>query len=119
MRLAACIGLLLTTTACTGRSDLNYRNCLRLRVGMTRGEVFATMGPPDETMSFVEGKSPEHLRGRTAYEWGNPASMAAPNHVSVIDATEKTASIRCANVELSAETESPVARPAGTSSSKR
>lgn len=87
---------------CGRRLEANYKHCLKLRVGMTREDMRKVMGPPDETIPFVEGKSLEHLRGRTAYEWSNPASMPGPDHVSVEDATGKIASIRCSNVDISA-----------------
>lgn len=86
---------ILFAAGCSQQPALNYRHCLKLRVGMTREQVLAAMGPPDETAPYVEGRSLPHLKGRTAYEWGNPASMSAPNRVSFDDASEKAESIRC------------------------
>jgi hypothetical protein len=76
---------------------LNYRHCLKLRIGMTREQVFKAMGPPEDTFPYVEGKSLPHLKGRTAYEWSTPASMPAPNRVSIDDASGKAESIRCSD----------------------
>lgn len=67
---------------------------------MTQKELFEIMGPADEIIPFVEGKSLEHRRGFTAYEWANPASMPGPNHISVNDQSQKVTSIRCSNVSL-------------------
>lgn len=86
---------LLVFAGCSRKAALNYRNCLKLRIGMTQEQVFAAMGQPDESFPYVEGKSLPHLQGRTAHEWGNPASMAAPNRVSFDDASGKAESIRC------------------------
>ena len=94
MRRALLAGLLLCA-GCSRKPALNYRHCLKLRVGMTREQVFAAMGPPEESFPYVEGKSLPHLKGRTAYEWGTPASMPAPNRVSFDDASGKAESIRC------------------------
>lgn len=99
-RRAALAVLLFALTACSRKAALNYRHCLRLRVGMSREDMLKIMGDPEETLPFVEGKSLEHLRGRTAYEWSNPATMPGPDHVSVVDATGKVASIRCSNAEI-------------------
>jgi TPR repeat protein len=60
------------------------------------------MGPPEETIPYVEGKSLDYLKGRTAYEWSNPASMPGGDHVSVDDASGKIESIRCSNSEITA-----------------
>jgi hypothetical protein len=94
MRSALLVALLLAA-ACSRKTAQNYRQCLKLRIGMTREQVVAAMGPPEETFPYVEGKSLPHLAGRTAYEWGNPASMPAPNRVSFDDASGKAESIRC------------------------
>lgn len=94
MRRALLVGLLLAA-ACSRKAAQNYRNCLKLRIGMTREQVLAAMGPPNETIPYVEGKSLPHLAGRTAYEWGNPASMPAPNRVSIDEASGTAESIRC------------------------
>ena len=93
---------LFLASGCGRKLAINYKHCLSLRVGMTRDDLFKTMGPPEETLPFVEGKSLDYLRGRTAYEWPNPGSMPGPNHASVDDATGKIASIRCSNSEISA-----------------
>jgi len=85
----------LGASACSRQQTLNYRHCLKLRIGMTREQVFAAMGPPDETFPYVEGKTLPHLKGRTSYEWSTPASMPAANVVSVDEATGKASSIRC------------------------
>jgi len=92
----------LLAAACGRKLALNYKHCLKLRVGMAREDMLKIMGPPEETIPFVEGKSLDYLRGRTAYEWPNPASMPGPDHVSVEDATGRVASIRCSNAEISA-----------------
>lgn len=94
MTRALLVGLLLAA-ACSRKTAQNYRHCLKLRIGMTREQVIASMGPPDETIPYVEGKSLPHLAGRTAYEWGNPASMPAPNRVSIDEASGTAESIRC------------------------
>jgi hypothetical protein len=69
---------------------------------MTREALFQVMGPPEETIAYVEGKSLDYLKGRTAYEWSNPPSMPGPDHVSVDDASGKIESIRCSNSEITA-----------------
>ena len=89
------LACLLFAAACSKQPALNYRHCLKLRVGMTREQIFAVMGPPDETFPFIEGKSLPHMKGRTAYEWSTPAAMSAPNRVSIDDASQKSESIRC------------------------
>lgn len=95
MKRRALLVLLLLAAACSRKAAQNYRHCLKLRIGMTREQVVAAMGPPEETFPYVEGKSLPHLAGRTAYEWGNPASMPAPNRVSFDDASGTAESIRC------------------------
>ena len=50
----------------------------------------------------MEGKSLPHLKGRTAYEWSNPATMPGPDHVSYSEETGKIESIRCSNSEINA-----------------
>ena len=92
----------LVAAGCSRQPSLNYRHCLKLRIGMTREQVFATMGPAEETFPYVEGKSLPHLKGRTAYEWSTPASMPAPNRVSFDDASEKAESIRCSDAVVTA-----------------
>lgn len=89
------LAALLLVAGCSRQPALNYRHCLKLRIGMTREQVLAVMGPPEETFPYVEGKSLPHLLGRTAYEWSNPASMPAPSRVSFDDASGKAESIRC------------------------
>lgn len=89
------LAALLLAAGCSKKAALNYRHCLKLRIGMTQEQVFAAMGPPEESFPYVEGKSLPHLKGRTAHEWSNPASMPAPNRVSFDDASGKAESIRC------------------------
>jgi hypothetical protein len=93
---------LLFAGGCSRQPALNYRHCLKLRIGMTREQVFAAMGQPEESFPYVEGKSLPHLKGRTAYEWSTPASMPAPNRVSFDDASGKAASIRCGDAVVTA-----------------
>lgn len=69
---------------------------------MTTAQLFAAMGPAEETFPYVEGKSLPHLKGRTAHEWRNPASMPAPNRVSVDDASGQVESIRCGDSVVTA-----------------
>ena len=102
MRRAALAVLVLAAAACSKKSADNYRHCLTLRLGMTQEELLKVMGPPDETIPYIEGKSLPHLKGRTAYEWINPATMPGPNHVSVEEANGKVASVRCSDVVVSA-----------------
>lgn len=94
--------LALAAAACSRRAAQNYQHCLKLRVGMTKAEMAAIMGAPETTIPFVEGKSLDYLKGRTAYEWSNPSDVLAPDHVSVTDATGLVQSIRCGQVEISA-----------------
>lgn len=94
--------MILSAAACSKKTAANYPHCLKLRLGMTKEELMKVMGPPDETMPYVEGKSLPHLQGRTAYEWANPASMPGPNHVSVVDETGKVTSVRCSDSVISA-----------------
>ena len=101
IRRAILAGLLLAA-GCSRQSTLNYRHCLKLRIGMTREQIFTVMGPPEETFPYIEGKSLPHLKGRTAYEWGTPASMPAPNRVSFDDASGKAESIRCGDSVITA-----------------
>ncbi|MBI2387245.1 MAG: hypothetical protein HYV14_14730 [Elusimicrobia bacterium] len=102
MKRALLAGLILAAAGCSRQAAQNYRRCLKLRVGMTREQVFAAMGQPEETFPYVEGKSLPHLKGRTAYEWSTPASMPAPNRVSFEDATGKAESIRCGDAVITA-----------------
>lgn len=103
MRFALALLLAASAAGCSRKAAGSYKNCLKLRLGMTQEQLFAQMGEPDETIPFVEGKSLEHLRGRTAYEWANPASMPGPNYVSVSDASRKVESVRCSDVVITAE----------------
>lgn len=91
---------LLFTAACSRQQALNYRHCLKLRIGMTREQVFAAMGPPEETYPYIEGKSLPHLKDHTAYEWSTPASMPAGNRVSFNDTTAMAESIRCGDAVI-------------------
>lgn len=102
MKRALLAVLLLAATGCSRQAAQNYRRCLKLRIGMTREQVFAAMGRPEETIPYVEGKSLPHLKGRTAYEWSTPASMPAANRVSIDDATGKAESIRCGDAVITA-----------------
>lgn len=95
MRKPLLLAGLLLAAGCSRQAALNYRHCLKLRIGMTREQVFAAMGTPEETFPYVDGKSLPHLKGRTAYEWSNPASMPAPSRVSFDDASGLAESIRC------------------------
>lgn len=101
-RLALLAVFALAAAGCSRQAAQNYRRCLKLRIGMTREQVFAAMGQPEETFPYVEGKSLPHLKGRTAYEWSTPASMPAPNRVSFDDATGKAESIRCGDAVITA-----------------
>ena len=101
-RAAAFVVLAALVAGCSKKAEANYKHCLKLRVGMTQDELLKAMGAPDETLPYVEGKSLDYLKGRTAYEWSNPATMPGPDHVSVDDASGKVASIRCSNVEITA-----------------
>lgn len=98
----AILAVVLLAAGCSRQAAQNYRRCLKLRIGMTREQVVAAMGNPDETFPYVEGKSLPHLKGRTAYEWGNPASMPAPNRVSFDDASGTAESIRCGDAVITA-----------------
>ncbi|PIR15550.1 MAG: hypothetical protein COV48_13745 [Elusimicrobia bacterium CG11_big_fil_rev_8_21_14_0_20_64_6] len=89
------LAALLLLAACSRKTAQNYRHCLKLRVGMTREQAVAVMGQPEEITPYVEGKSLPHLKGLTAYEWRNPGSMPAPNHITIDDATGKVRNIRC------------------------
>lgn len=102
MRPALALAVLLAAAGCSKRQAANYKHCLKLRVGMTREDMLKAMGPPDETIPYVEGKSLEYLKGRTAYEWSNPGTMPGPDHVSVSEETGKVESIRCSNAEITA-----------------
>jgi outer membrane protein assembly factor BamE (lipoprotein component of BamABCDE complex) len=102
MRTVILWAALLAAAGCGRKQAANYKHCLKLRVGMTREDMLKVMGAPEETLPFVEGKSLDYLRGRTAYEWSNPATMPGPDHVSVEDASGKIASIRCSNAEITA-----------------
>ncbi len=102
MRRAALLPLL-ALAACSGGTGADYKNCLKLRIGMTREQLFAVMGEPDSTTPYVEGKSLPHLKGRTSYEWENVSRFPGPNHVSVSEASGKVESVRCSEVVITAE----------------
>ena len=99
MRRALLAGLLVAA-GCSKQPALNYRHCLKLRIGMTKEQLFTVMGPPEETFPYIEGKSLPHLKGRTACEWSTPSSMPAPNRVSFDDASGKAESIRCGDAVI-------------------
>jgi hypothetical protein len=110
--------LLLAAAACSSRKELaNYRRCLTLRVGMTRAELFKVMGPPNRTLPYVAGKSLPYLKGRTAYEWSNPADMPSPDHVSVNEAAGKVESILCSDVSIQSEVFVPPPLPSAGNAS--
>ena len=118
MRRAAAL-LLIALAACSKQEELNYRHCLKLRVGMSKADMVKIMGEPETTLPYVEGKSLEYLKGRTAYEWSNPASMPGGDHVSLEDAAEKIESIRCSNSEITASVfVEPPAPSSSTAASK-
>jgi TPR repeat protein len=105
MRLAATAALTLLVFAaasCSRQPALNYKHCLKLRVGMSKDDMLKIMGAPEETVPYVEGKSLDYLKGRTSYEWSNPATMPGGDHVSLDEATGKLESIRCSNAEITA-----------------
>jgi hypothetical protein len=110
------LAALLLASACSKKPAQNYRSCLKLRVGMTREQVFAAMGPAEETFPYVEGKSLPHLKGKTAYEWTTPASMPAPNRVTVDEKTGLVETIRCGDSQVTTavfvEPPAPVVTPA-------
>jgi hypothetical protein len=87
---------------CSKKEEANYRHCLKLRVGMSKDDMVRIMGGVEETNPYIEGKSLPYLKGRTAYEWSNPASMPGGDHVSLDDASGKIESIRCSNSEITA-----------------
>lgn len=99
---AAVALLVLSAAACSRQAELNYKHCLKLRVGMPKGDMLQIMGAPEDTIPYVEGKSLDYLKGRTAYEWSNPATMPGGDHVSVDDASGKIESIRCSGSEITA-----------------
>lgn len=95
--------LVLLLAACSGAKEQDYKNCLKLRLGMTKQQLLEVMGEPDSVSPYVEGKSLPHLKGRTAYEWDNISRLPGPNHASVDDATGRVLSVRCSEVVISAE----------------
>jgi hypothetical protein len=119
LRRSAILLLALALTACSRKAEAHYRRCLHLRVGMTKDDLLKYMGEPDEVQPYVEGKSLEYLKGRTAYEWSNPATMPGPDHVSVSDATGLVESIRCSNSEITAPLFPEFAAPAAVSTAPR
>jgi outer membrane protein assembly factor BamE (lipoprotein component of BamABCDE complex) len=100
--LLAALAALLAAAGCSRKAEANYKHCLKLRVGMTKADMVKVMGEPEDTIPYVEGKSLPFLKGRTAYEWSNPATMPGGDHVSVDDASGKILSIRCSNSEVTA-----------------
>ena len=102
MRALLALSLLALAAGCSRQPELNYKHCLKLRVGMSKADMVKIMGEPETTLPFVEGKSLDYLKGRTAYEWSNPASMPGGDHVSMDDASNKIESIRCSNSEITA-----------------
>lgn len=114
MRKLALLALLLAA-GCSKKPALNYRHCLKLRIGMTREKLVEIMGEPEETFPYVEGKTLPHLKGRTSYEWSTPATMPAPASVTLDDATGKITSARCADAVITAtvfvEPEAPAVAP--------
>ncbi len=102
MRRGAALVLLALAAACSKREELNYQHCLQLRVGMTKADMLRVMGAPRDVSPYVEGKSLPYLKGRTAYEWSNPAEMPEGDRVSLDDASGKIESIHCSGVEISA-----------------
>lgn len=92
----------LLAAGCSRRQEANYKHCLKLRVGMTKADMVKIMGEPEETIPYVEGKSLPYLKGRTAFEWSNPASMPGGDHVSLDEAGGKIESIRCSSSEITA-----------------
>jgi hypothetical protein len=113
---AALLVLLAAAAACSHQAEANYKHCLKLRVGMTKDDMVKVMGAPEETIPYVEGKSLPYLKGRTAYEWSNPASMPGGDHVSV-DESGKIESIRCSNSEITASVFVEPAAPAAPAAS--
>ena len=99
---SAFLALLVLAAGCSNKAASNYKHCLKLRVGMSKEDMLKTMGGAEEALPYVEGKSLEYLKGRTAYEWSNPATMPGGDHVSVDDASGKVESIRCSNSEITA-----------------
>ncbi len=99
---SAALTVLFLLSGCSKQPGLNYKHCLRLRIGMTREDVLKAMGPADETIPYVEGKSMPNSLGRTSYEWVTPSSMPAPAHVTIEDASGKAESIRCSDVVVTA-----------------
>jgi outer membrane protein assembly factor BamE (lipoprotein component of BamABCDE complex) len=99
---ALALAVLALAAGCSRQPELNYKHCLKLRVGMSKADMVKIMGEPETTLPFVEGRSLDYLKGRTAYEWSNPASMPGGDHVSMDDASSKIESIRCSNSEITA-----------------
>ena len=97
MRKASLLAAVLLAAGCSRKPALNYRHCLKLRVNMTREQMVQIMGEPEESFPYIEGKTLPHLKGRTSYEWSTPASMPAPNTVTVDDASGQLTSIRCSD----------------------
>ena len=99
----ALLAALLAAGACRrAATEANYRHCLTLQLGMTREQLFQTMGPPAETEPYVEGKSLPQMKGLTAYEWPNGGPIVASNYASVEEATGRVRSLRCADAVITA-----------------
>ena len=97
---AAALAALIAAAGCSKRAAAHYKNCLTLRVDMTKADMLKIMGAPDAVLPYIEGTTPDYLKGRTAYEWSNPADMPSGDHVSVDDGSGKIESIRCAGTEI-------------------
>ncbi|NNN06512.1 MAG: hypothetical protein HKL90_11480 [Elusimicrobia bacterium] len=120
MKKIAVVVLFALSAACSKREARNYHRCLSLRVGMTKDELLRFMGPPDDVEPFVEGRTPDYLRGRTAYEWNNPPEMPSPDHVSVRDSNGHVESIRCGGVDIvSSLPPAPLTPPAVSTAAAR
>lgn len=114
MKRALALAALLAAAGCSKRLADNYKHCLKLRVGMTTAEMVKVMGEPEETIPYVEGRSLAYLKGRTAFEWSNPASMPGGDHVSLDEASGKIESIRCSNSEITASVYAEPPAPSST-----
>lgn len=120
MKSIAVVVLLALASACSRREARNYHRCLSLRVGMTKDDLLRFMGPPDDVEPFVAGRTPDYLRGRTAYEWNNPPEMPSPDHVSVQDSNDRVESIRCGGIDIvSSLPPAPLTPPAVSTAAAR
>ena len=109
----AALDLLALAAGCSRQAELNYRHCLQLRLGMSKEDMLGIMGPPETTIPYVAGKSLDYLKGRTAYEWPNPATMPSGDHVGTDDASGKIESIRCSGAEITSPVFIPPSAPRG------